>query len=262
MMNSQKLYWLGNSAKTKIISHILGQLSAGQSALVFDYGCGDGGDWPAILQDYPQLKLVGYEPHRVSYLRAKERLKGYAAELYTGDDIKELRFQADYIVSFSVFEHVYDRNAYLQNAYNRLHEHGVFYLSYDDGHFRTLLHLDQPRRWFCELRVWLHNLLAPFLARMGHIATFQQRAIRAEVDRLVQKIGFEVEEVFYSNIASLKGLHSSVPQERSEEFTKLWLELEERLNRDFLCERTEYLGDTSNLWKVMGTRTLVLKKTV
>lgn len=39
-----KLYWLGNVAKIKIINDIATQIPVGTKTLIFDYGCGDGGD--------------------------------------------------------------------------------------------------------------------------------------------------------------------------------------------------------------------------
>ena len=259
-MNSPIYYWQGNAAKTKIIREILDSLGSSQTALIFDYGCGTGGDWPAILRDYAYLRLIGYEPNSRSYAAAKERLRPYDAQLYTGDELNRITFEADYIISFSVFEHVYDRIAYLNTAKRHLKADGVFYLSYDDGHFRNLLHLNQPQRWFGDFKAWLHNLLAVPLAKVGHITTFQKRVIRKEVDALIRQMEFEVVQAYYSNMSALKGLYDLIPPERRTAFTQFWLDIEERLNQDFLSEGSITLGDSANLWKVMGIRSLVLKK--
>ena len=55
------VYWYGNSAKHRAIRDLV--LNRGSSpVLVFDYGCGDGGEWPRILREHPNIELVGYEP--------------------------------------------------------------------------------------------------------------------------------------------------------------------------------------------------------
>jgi SAM-dependent methyltransferase len=196
-----KLYWHGNSAKTRIINEILHETGSApdKKVLIFDYGCGTGGDWPAILSDYPQLTLVAYDPSEQSIRTARERLKDRSAELFTGKNLQQLNFKADYIVSFSVLEHVYDRRTYLETAKSLLADDGTFYLNYDDGHFRNFLDLNAPRLWPDEIGVWLHNLLAEPLARLGRVTHFQARVNRRDIDELIAILGFRVIEIFYSN---------------------------------------------------------------
>ncbi len=84
---SGRLYWFGNAAKAKIIQEILRDISKreiGNRVLIFDYGCGTGGDWPRVLNDYPSIHLVGYDPNRSAIEVAKTRLQGFSAELLTG----------------------------------------------------------------------------------------------------------------------------------------------------------------------------------
>ena len=61
---AEKLYWLGNVAKVRVIWEILRRSCS--RTVVFDYGAGTGGDWPQILADHPQIELVGYEPYAPS----------------------------------------------------------------------------------------------------------------------------------------------------------------------------------------------------
>lgn len=255
---TQKLYWLGNSAKTKVINEILNQENKKEKIIIFDYGCGAGGDWSNILSDYPHLQLVGYEPCRKAFELAQERLKGFQANLFTANELHALNFKADFIVSFSVFEHVYDRYSYLQTAKKHLAEDGIFYLNYDDGHFRNSLDLSQPDLWSSQLKEWLHNLVAEPLARIGMVSQFQKRLPRAEVDRLIDQTGFRIINTFYSNLASFKALHKRIPQEKQKEFSQFWLDVEETLNAKFYEDGLMGLGDTANLWQQMGSRTLSL----
>ncbi len=258
---TEKLYWLGNSAKVKIIGDVLKQVQESPSTkiLIFDYGCGAAGDWPAILSDHSNLELVAYDPSRSSIAAAKTRLQGFNATLYTGDELDGVTFKARFVASFSVFEHVYNRRKYLQTAKDHLAADGIFYLNYDDGHFRNFLDLNAPRLWPNQLSVWLHNRLAEPLARAGYISQFQKRVNRANIDRLIAELGFDVQREFYSNLRSLKDMEKSIPDDKLEDFMRVWLALEDELNAHFLVEgQQEVLGDTANLWRFMGSRTLVL----
>jgi SAM-dependent methyltransferase len=252
------LYWLGNAAKTKVINEIIEQISENSRPLIFDYGCGTGGDWPRILADYPGIQLVAYEPAHKSAEIAKDKLRNLPAKILTGTELKEATFKADFIVSFSVFEHVYDRASYLQTAKKHLAQAGTFYLNYDDGHFRNFLDLNRPNFWFPQLKEWLQNLLADPLATAGIVDKFQKRVDRADVDALVERAGFQIANQFYSNLSSLKGLHKHISPDKQADFSQFWLEIEDTLNAKFYEEGTASLGDSANLWQVMVSRTLVL----
>ena len=256
-----KLYWLGNSAKTRIINEILHQTGSHQNenVLIFDYGCGVAGDWPTILSDHRYLTLIGYDPSEQSIETAKRRLKGLNAKLFTGDELQKLTFKAHFVVSLSVLEHVYNRHSYLQMANKHLAENGVFYLNYDDGHFRNFLDLNTPKLWPSQCKEWLNNLLAETWARTGKLSRFKKRVNRTDVDKLIAATGFRVMQVFYSNLASLKGMYKTIPHEKREDFSRLWLNIEDELNARFLAENQRAtFGDTSNIWEFMASRTLVL----
>ena len=260
-LTQKRLYWTGNAAKAKVIRNILDdpRVQTGQDVLIFDYGCGEGGDWKAIMQEFPNLSVIGYDPSRKSVDIAREKLKGERAEFLTDNELKHRIFKADFIVSFSVLEHVYDRRRYLQIAKDHLANNGVFYLNYDDGHFRTMLDLTAPRSWLTELRVWLHNLLAAVLARLGWVSQYQERVNRGDIDALIAQLGFQATDVFYSNLGSLKGLHKLISPEKREDFTRMWIAVEDALNEQFLERGASRWGDSANLWQFMGTRTLVLR---
>ena len=255
----QRYYWYGNVAKSRAILEIVSQ--SDRKLLVFDYGCGGGGDWPAILRDFPNISLVGYEPDAALFRRAKDALAGTGATLYTGAAIETLAIQANYVVSFSVFEHVFDRRAYLQHARRCLAPKGTFYLNYDDGHFRNLLDLNDPSQWKRVLRVWIHNRLAKVLPHRL-LDKYQSRVRRQDADRMVAEAGFMIMDERYENLESMKALIKTVRPEKYDSFTSLWLDLERQLNEHFLCNGPEKHGDTANLWHYMGTRTLVLQHRV
>ncbi|MEN9207942.1 MAG: methyltransferase domain-containing protein [Gloeomargarita sp. GMQP_bins_120] len=251
-------YWWGNSAKSWVLQDLLGRLRPDRPSVVLDYGCGDGGYWPQILRDYPCIQWWGFEPHPQRRRLAQERLAGLPARLLERSELEQVAINADFIVSFSVLEHVYDRRRYLQIAKRQLAPQGIFYLNYDDGHFRALLDVHQPRTWLPACKVALHNWLAPFLARLGYVAPFQQRVIQAEIDQLLREVGWQIQAVFYSNLECLKHLSKTLPQAQKDRFMQVWLALEKTLNDEFQHPGPIWGGDSTNLWTVMPSRTLVL----
>ncbi|MCS7031410.1 MAG: methyltransferase domain-containing protein [Gloeomargarita sp. SKYG116] len=251
-------YWWGNAAKSWVIQDLLGRLPADTPCVVFDYGCGDGGYWPQILRDYPQIQWWGFEPNQRRRQQAQQQLVGLPAKIIGWCELEQIQLNADFIVSFSVLEHVYDRRQYLLMAKKQLASHGIFYLNYDDGHFRPLLDLHQPSTWLPAFKVALHNWLAPLLARCGYVAPFQQRIIQAEIDQLLSELGWHIQTSFYSNLECLKSLIKTLPDAQKDRFMEVWLDLEKTLNREFRRSGPPCYGDGSNLWRVMPSRTLIL----
>lgn len=261
-MTRPKLYWRGNAAKTKYIDEILQGMAdhSSDDVIVFDYGCGKGGDWPNVLADYPMIRLIAHDPSVKNMQAAKLRLKGLNAELLTSADLHEKEFKAHYIVSFSVLEHVYDRAAYLRTAKKHLIDDGTFYLNYDDGHFRNSLNLSQPVTWPEQIRIWLHNIAAQPLARVGGKSYFQARVHRHAIGQLISAFGFRVINTHYNNLTNFKQLDKTLTDDRQQDFMRFWMDIENDLNSRFLIDGNKtYLGDQCNLWQVMGSRTLVLK---
>jgi hypothetical protein len=151
-------------------------------------------------------------------------------------------------VSFSVFEHVYDRRGYLANARRWLKPEGRFFLNYDDGHFR-----DPSSR--AEA---LRNRLSPILPLMGQLGHFQARVNRDDADKMITNEGFEIVAIRYENLRSLKALSKTIPADQRAAFARFWIDVEERLNSQFAVEGALCLGDRVNLWQEMGSRTLEL----
>lgn len=256
----EKLYWLGNAAKTRIISELLARNPGPEPVTVFDYGCGDGGDWPRILGDHPHVRLLAFEPGTVSYQKASQRLQGCNARVLSGDAMSSLDVQADYIVSFSVFEHVVNQRAFLLHARRVLAPGGLFYLNYDDGHFRNFLDLAEPETWLPALRSRLRTLVSPLMAALGRQIGYQRRVKAAAVDRLVADSGFRIERIDYHNLLSLKDLAKSIPEPLREDYARWWMAAELGLNAQFATKLDGAIyGDSINLWRQMVSRTLCLR---
>lgn len=254
-VDSAPFYWIGNVAKSRVIARLLAD---GRPRLVvFDYGAGRGGDWPAILARHDNIELHAFEPHKASRDELVRQLTGLRAIIHP--DIEGATLQADAIVSFSVLEHVYDRRRYLAHAKRLLAPAGVFYLNYDDGHFRTSLDLDRHEGFKVAIADYVQHRLAGLWPRVGRIGLYESRVRRSDADRLIKAAGFEIAAERYENLSSFKSLIKTLPDERRQDFTRLWLEVEDRLNSEFRADGPERMGDRVNLWREMGSRTLELR---
>lgn len=255
----EKVYWHGNAAKTKLIDEVLRQAGS-RSVLIFDYGCGAAGDWPRILSDHPNLKLVGSDPDLTSLEAAKDKFRSNSrARFFTDDELMREPFKADFIVSFSVFEHVYDREAYLNVAKDHLAENGLFYLNYDDGHFRLNIDFSSVPRFVQSTKTCLWDVTRALRALAGRPGAFQKRVRRNIMTDLIEKAGFETAGDFYSNLASLKDLFKTIPADKQDSFMRFWVQIENEINEDYRSQQKETLGDTENVWQVMPSRTLILR---
>ena len=265
MSRAGKLHFKGNAAKSRIMGLILDRLDGEREFLAFDYGCGKAAYWPKILDAYSGLSLVYFDPNPASMAQARQALNGKPARPLD-DPFAEPPLSADFVVSFSVFEHVRDRRAYLTQAFRHLKPGGLLFLNYDDGHFRNQLSLNRPWKSKAQVKEFLFNLTARPLALFGVLSHYQRRVEREAADRMVEEAGFAVEEVFYSNLPSLKGMYGELekygwPEEIREEYARKWQEMEEFLNSRLLRDETEpRLGDRANLWPHTLSRTLVLRK--
>lgn len=249
------LYWIGNVAKSRVIARLLAD---GRPRLVvFDYGAGRGGDWPTILARHANIELHAFEPHGPSRDELERRLAGSGATVHP--DVEKIDLAADVIVSFSVLEHVYDRPRYLAHAKRLLARDGIFHLNYDDGHFRTVLDLDRHRGFKVAIANYIQHRLAGVWPRIGRIGLYESRVNRADADGMIRAAGLEIAAERYENLASFKSLIKTLPEERAQEFTRMWLKVEDRLNAAFRVDGPEHMGDRANLWQEMGSRTLELR---
>lgn len=262
MDNAYPLLWPGNSAKSKIIGRVLTESEGRDEVRIFDYGCGDGHGWLEILPDYPRLRLFFFDLNQSLMAAAIRNLAGLRAEPVQSDPLHYQPLEADFVVSLSVLEHVLDRPAYMAAVARHLRPGGTCFLNYDDGHFRNSLSLNDPLSTIDQVKEWGFNLLS----RFGIKTRFQKRVTKAEADRLAAQAGLTLVSDFYSNLPCLKGFHghlekTSWPPEKRTEFVARWLELEDWLNEEFRKDLPEpVLGDPTNLWSRMLSRTMVLRK--
>lgn len=239
------LAWYGNAAKMRIIERIIAD---NLPKVIFDFGAGNGAGWAETLRLHPEISLVAYEPDPASARALRQAVP--SAQIFDGD-ASAIATSADLIVSFSVFEHVADRSAYLRNAARSLKPGGKFFLNYDDGHFRSAgPSLDAMR-----------NFVAPILPHIGLTRFYQATVRKCDADRMIADAGFAIVDDRYENLEGMKRLSKTVDPRAHAAFASTWLDLEARLNAEFRGPTArEFHGDRTNLWREMGSRTLELTK--
>jgi SAM-dependent methyltransferase len=229
----------GNSAKDYCLQRVAELARARPDLVVVDLGCGDGRNVEPLLRAHPAIRYLGIDPSVRAIEDARRRLSSYDAELTSGRAYDVELAHADVVLSFSVLEHVYDREPYIRSIARNLKLDGVALVNYDAGHFNV-----GAERWKGPLR---HAL-----ARLGRDARFQAPVREAELRRLVADAGLRIEEArFFST--RLKEVHRLVPEAVRPEFARRLLELELWLN-----EHVEYRDE---LAPFLRTRNVVLKRT-
>ena len=215
--------WFGNAAKWRVLKSIP------DGAAVLDFGAGTGESASLLRKHLPNCEVFLFEPDPVSRAKLQERVGSNAVHIA---DLKDLRWsnRFDHIISFSVFEHVFDRLDYLRTAQRTLRPRGVLHLNYDDGHFRHWLDLGNSSTWRSAAATLVLRAAAPLMMRLGRPHHYLSRVMESEVRDLIQACGLELVADRYENIESLKDAAKSVPESQARRFMETWVALEDAVN--------------------------------
>lgn len=213
----------GNAAKLYCLNWIEAYIQDQSRVTLLDLGCGTAANFVPLLKRYEHIHYIGVEPSAGDCEQARRNTAGlnatiinaYAYDLFG----KYIHEKCDLLVSFSVFEHVYRRLAYLQTARACIKDEGYFLMNYDAGHFVA------PK----NLRERAKNRIGPVLAGLGLERYYQAFVHQADFDELCSQAGFERVEAKSFN-THLKGVYKQVPPAAQEAFMSRWLELELWLN--------------------------------
>ncbi len=238
---------IGNAAKMYCLNRIAGQLEAHSEELsILDLGCGTGHAFVQLLRQYSNARYVGIEPMSDVCIVARENLQGLNATIinsYAYDALDKLGGeQFDIIISFSVMEHVYRRQKYLNCVAACLKDDGEALVNYDAGHFIV------PAGWKDRAK----TVIGPMLALIG-IERYYQRFVREDDFRaMVNNANLEIVEAKMLN-TPLKGVRKRIPAEHVVEYSRRWLDMELWLNELGI----EYDDTQAKSWL---TRNFVLRK--
>ena len=213
----------GNTAKLYCLNFI-DQLASERSGVqtILDLGCGTGLNFVALLKKHPCIRYIGVEPSRHACDAARNALQGLNVDIRNEFAYDVTVPPVDVVVSFSVLEHVYRRQKYLECAKRNLAPDGVFLINYDAGHFVM------PGSLRPGIDRWL-NSLSPIKAALGYEKSYQSFVRENDFKSLVQAVGLKIidEKMFNTD---LKTTYRFVPSEYREQFMVRWLALELDLN--------------------------------
>lgn len=213
----------GNSAKLYCIHWIESYVQRTEGKIsILDLGCGTARNFVPLMQRYPQqIRYVGFEPSKAACLEAERNLQGLDGRIINADGyaVHEMLGETfDLVVSFSVLEHVYQREQYLRSACESLKSGGYFLINYDAGHFV-----------FSTRRDRIKNVVGPWFARFGVERYYQKFVTEAEFHNIIQALGLKIIDEKYFN-TGLKGIHKLVPAAHDAEYMQKWLDFELWLN--------------------------------
>jgi SAM-dependent methyltransferase len=218
-----ELWTQGNAAKLYCLNWIADYVQGRDAVRIIDLGSGRSRNFVRLLQTFPQVEYIGIEPSLGECAAARQALSGLRATIHQGYAYQVmgtlLHEPADLVVSFSVMEHVYRRQAYLQSLRDCLKPTGYALVNYDAGHF-----VDPP-----DVRERVKNWVGPLLARLGQERYYQSFVREADFRLMVTAVGLDVVEAQSFN-THLKGLFRLVPPEQQAAYMQRWLELEGWLN--------------------------------
>ncbi|MCB9451305.1 MAG: methyltransferase domain-containing protein [Anaerolineaceae bacterium] len=214
----------GNAAKLYCLNWIEQFIQQqGESIRILDVGCGRAANFIELLRRYPGVEYVGVEPNPAACVTARRNLDGFKATImndYAYDLMGRLvDAPFDIVLSFSVFEHVYRRQKYLNSVVDCLRDDGYFLINYDAGHFMAPATLKEAAK----------NVIGPWLAPLGIERYYQRFVPEADFRRMLEQAGLVVTEVKSFN-TRLKGVHKHVPDAYKEEHMQRWLDYELWLN--------------------------------
>lgn len=223
-MTATQALTVGNAAKLYCLNLIHERLQKqGDHLRILDLGSGTSKDFVRLLAQVPNLHYTGIEPDAADCEAARRLLPGPNVQIindFAYDMLGRLVDEPfDILVSFSVMEHVYQRQLYLQSAAACLKPDGVFLINYDAGHFMA------P----ASFKERLKNRLGPVLARLGQQQYYQAFVPEADFLRDVRGAGLEVAEAKFFN-TRLKGIYKHIPEAHRDTFMHRWLDEELWLN--------------------------------
>jgi cyclopropane fatty-acyl-phospholipid synthase-like methyltransferase len=213
---------VGNTAKLYCLKRIDRVASTGRPLLLLDLGCGDGRHLVSLLRRRPNITYLGVDLSTSACEQARHVLAGLGEVKCAAAYDLELG-QAQVITSFSVFEHVYQRQRYLACLRANLAGNGAAFVNYDAGHFQPAA---TPLDWVTRRS---KSPLRRMFASLGAEQFFQAHVAEAEFRSQVRDAGLRIVDEKYFN-TDLKTVYRVVPETERDSFMERWLAFELYLN--------------------------------
>lgn len=222
----------GNTAKVKVLQELSTLLAGGTIPRILDIGCVG----PSPMQFWEQLlgrfafQLVGVDVwgiEEATMILAQRGWEGQVSLRHGSGYSLNTLFEPesfDWVVATQVLEHVAQLPMFMNQVATALKPGGMAWFTLDSAHWRSRYDLREPVRL-------LKNVAKRGLSMFGNERHFDLPWHDHEVASACRAAGLEVMDVRYYNLAPLKFLHNRlVPDERKNQFMRMWFEMEEFIN--------------------------------
>tara|TARA_B100000029_G_scaffold252880_1_gene249810 strand:- start:580 stop:1344 length:765 start_codon:yes stop_codon:yes gene_type:complete len=207
--------------KTKILSR-LWSLSQERSLRILDVGCGNAEWLIPLLDNIKSIDYFGIEPGHSLVLQARINLPEHAHQIYQGrgEDISTMFHSSfDVIISRAVFEHVLNRDNFINSITRALLPGGTLLLTYGTNHFKEGLRTD------------VRNFVTAILARIGYDRYYASPVNRSYLMTSLQREGLQILEEKCYSLDDLKMAHKLISDPKISSTVLLnWLQIEDAIN--------------------------------
>jgi hypothetical protein len=258
-MSEESLYWYGNVAKFEIANQIKSIAhSTDRELVVVDLGAGRGGDWDLLAAECPNVRICLWEPHGPTSKYLEGRFNGTGIEIHR--ELESLQGIADIGTSLSVLEHVDKKISHFQNASNILKKDGIFFMNFDDGHFRySSTNIFSLREYRLPLAEAWRTTLSGYSKKLLPTNRFQKKVSLSEFLRCIDESDLELISMRFRHLAEIKGVSKKVGKPDSQlQFMRNWLDFETRAEN--AIAKSNQSSSIETCWELFATRTAVLKK--
>ncbi len=258
-MSEESLLWFGNLAKFEIANEIKSiARSTDQKLVVVDLGAGRGGDWDLVAAECQNVRICLWEPHKPTSRYLEKHFKGLNVEIH--QDIESLEGIADIGTSFSVLEHVDKKLSHFQTASRILKKDGIFFMNFDDGHFRysstNVFSLGTYRLPLSE--AW-RTLLSRSPKKLLATNKFQKKVLLNDFLQCIEQSDLELISMRYRHLTGIKDISKQINEHDFQlQFMKNWLDFE--IETEKMIARSYKNNSMEKCWELFATRTAVFRK--
>jgi hypothetical protein len=258
-MSENTLLWFGNVAKFEIGNEIKSIAnSTDRELVVVDLGAGRGGDWDKIAAECRNVRICLWEPHKPTLKYLEKRFHGSNIEIH--ENLESLNGIADIGTSLSVLEHVDKKISHFQIASLILNKEGIFYMNFDDGHFRysseNIFSLGEYRLPLAE--AW-RTVLSKFPKKILATNKFQKKVLLNEFLQCIEQSDLELVSVRFRHLAGIKATSRLINDHDFRlEFMNAWLDFE--IETEKIINASHENSSLEKCWELFATRTAVFRK--
>lgn len=219
---------IGDPARVHLLQRVF-EITKGNNSKILDVGCGDGSLWLPFLNRIDNLEVFGIDRDKLKIEKGKKEIKEinfFLENIYKLSDVFHEKY-FDVVISTQVFSYIRSLERALQEINKVMTKNG------------RLLFTIGCTRYRKSLRDQLRRRVLGWLIEKHYFREYDEK----ELEALLRKTGFQVEDIRFYTIHPLKEIHNQVVSEPNKNrFLKLWKEMEDLLvqDEDFLEKGKPY----------------------